>query len=49
MVEFERTYKARVVLSARNSLEASQLIEKIVSMAEKEGFHILVDDITELI
>ena len=44
-----RTYKARVVLSAKNSYEAGQLIERVVSLAKREGLNILIDDIEELI
>jgi hypothetical protein len=47
--EMERTYKARLVMSAKNSFEAAQFVEKLVNLANKEGLHILVDDIEELI
>jgi len=44
-----RTYRARLVLSAANSLDASRTVEKIIAIAEKEGIHVFVDDIEELI
>jgi len=44
-----RTYRARLVLSASNSLEASRIVEKIIAIAAKEGIHIFVDEIEELI
>lgn len=44
-----RTYKARLVLSASNSLEASRTVERIVAIVAKEGIQIFVDDVEELI
>ena len=49
MTEIERTYKARLVLSATNSLEASRIVEKIIAVLEKEHIHIFVSEIEELI
>jgi hypothetical protein len=49
LAEIQRTYKARVVLSASNSLEANRIVEKIITVLAKEGIHIFVDEIEELI
>jgi hypothetical protein len=49
LAEIQRTYKARVVLSAPNSLEANRIVEKIITVLGKEGIHIFVDEIEELI
>ncbi|MFI5421543.1 MAG: hypothetical protein ACHQ1H_11300 [Nitrososphaerales archaeon] len=50
MEEEERTYKARLLISATNAIEAKAKIEKIRAIVNKEGFFdVLIDDVSELV
>ena len=50
MEEEERTYKARLLISATNAIEAKAKIEKIRAIINKEGFFdVLIDDVSELV
>jgi hypothetical protein len=50
MEEEERTYKARLLISAANAIEAKAKIEKIRAIVNKEGFFdVLIDDVSELV
>ena len=47
--ERKRTYKARLLISAKNEVEASEKIEKLRAVVNREGFDVLIDDVTELV
>ncbi len=47
--EGKRTYKARLLISANNAKDASEKIEKLRAVVNREGFDVLIDDITELL
>jgi hypothetical protein len=49
MGEGARTYKARLLISADNAKEAYEKIEKIRVLVRREGFDVLIDDVTELV
>ena len=49
MEETKRTYKARLLISAKNAMEASEKIEKLRAVVNREGFDVLIDDVIELV
>ncbi len=49
MDETKRTYKARLLISAKNAVEASEKIEKLRAVVNQEGFDVLIDDVIELV
>ena len=49
VAEGKRTYKARLLISAENAMEAGEKIEKLRAVVNREGFDVLIDDVTELV
>lgn len=49
VAEGKRTYKARLLISAENAMEAGEKIEKLRALLIREGFDVLIDDVTELV
>ncbi len=47
--ESNRTYKARVVLSAQNAFEAGEILDKLTALGKEKGIEVLIDDVEELI
>ena len=49
MVDGKRTYRARMLISAENGLDASEKIGKIRAILGREGIDVLIDDVSELV
>jgi hypothetical protein len=47
--ESDRTYKARLVFSAKNAFDAGEIMSKLSALAAENGIDVHIDDIGELV